>query len=283
MRTHVFAGVVAGFFVFTANAASAGTFIVSTIGDDAGACGTPAAPCKTLQRAINRADSGGTILLSDPGNYGSATITKSVNIRGVPGAGIFSPTLPCLTLNGPGITVTVDGLTCDMDGAAKDGILFNSGHKLRLENSTVRGTTGPTCGLLVNPSTGSDEVMINNSTFVENGTTGTNDGGGICLQPSGTAQLSGVIRNSIFQNDRHGFVSAPTGSATSSLLIDGVNSSNNAGGIFSVGANSTVCIRNSTVSGNSFQGLGGGGILLNGGGNTVWNNITNGAFSGNCP
>ena len=67
------------------------------------------------------------------------------------------------------------------------------------------------------------------------------------------------------------------------MLIDGSDLSANAGGIFSVGANSTLCVRNSTVSGNTFQGLGGGGALLNGGNNLVWNNAADGAFTGNCP
>ena len=284
MRTQVFAGVLAGFLLI-ATAAIAGTFIVTPDGADGAGCGTPAAPCKTVQGAVNQADVGGTILLSQPGNYGAATINKSLNIRGVQGAGIFSPgARPCINWNGTVNSVlTIEELACDMDGAASDGLVFNSGHKLRLDNVVIRGATGTSCGVRVKPSSGNDELIINNSTFSENGTTGTNDGGGICLLPTGTAHVSTILRNSMLENDRHGLVSAPAGSATSSLLIDGSDFSNNAGGIFSVGPNSTACIRNSTISGNTFQGLGGGGGLLNGGGNTVWNNITNGTFSGNCP
>jgi hypothetical protein len=285
MRTHItITSALAGLFIAVLPAV-AGTIFVSPIGSNAGGCGAVASPCQTLQKAHDRADAGGTILLTEPGSYGPATIEKSVSIRGVPGAGIFSPpTVPCLIFSGNATDVlTVDGLACDMDGVSKDGILINSGHKLRLNNTVVRGATGAKCGVRAKPSTGTFEVMINNSTLTENGTTGSNDGGGICILPTGPALVTGVIRNTQLQNNRHGFVSSAAGSTNSSFLIDGSDFSANAGGVFSVGANSTVCIRNSTISGNSFMGVGGAGARLDGGGNTVWNNIADGTFSGNCP
>jgi hypothetical protein len=284
MRTQVIAGsLVAGIF-FAVTPVIAATFYVTPSGSDAGTCGPPGSPCKTLQRAIDRANDGDTILLTEPGDYGPGVVVDSVNIMAVPGAGIFSPTTPCLVFNGaPTAVLNVTDLTCNMDRAAADGIVLNSGHKMRLDNVRVRDLVGSRCGARVKPSSGNTELHVRNSTFSEIGTTGTNTGGGICFLPTGTAQVSGVLRNNTIQNNRHGVVSSAAGSAGSKLLIDNSDLSGNAGGIFSVGPNSSVCVRNSTVTNNSFQGLGGGGILLDGGNNTVWNNSVNGTFSGNFP
>src|SRR5262245_45134344 len=125
--------------VLFAAPASAGTIYVAPNGADTATCGAVGTPCKTLQKGHDRADAGGTVLLTQPGNYGGAVITKPMNILGVPGAGVFSPTTPCLTVNmaGGNDTLNVSGLTCNMDGVAKDGILFNDGHKLRLENTVI--------------------------------------------------------------------------------------------------------------------------------------------------
>jgi hypothetical protein len=284
MRTQLLAGAVLAGLVFTVAPVTAATFYTSPGGSDAGACGTHAAPCRTLQRAINRANDGDTILLTEPGDYGPGVIVDSVNIVGVPGAGVFSPTTSCLVFNGaPTAVLNVTDLTCNMDRAPADGVVLNSGHKLRLDNVRVRDLIGSRCGARVKPSSGNTELQVRNSTFSENGTTGSNNGGGICILPTGTGQVSGVLRNNTIQNNRHGVVSSAAGSAGSNVLIDGSDLSGNAGGIFSVGANSTLCVRNSTVSGNTFMGLGGGGILLDGGNNLVWNNAANGAFTGNCP
>jgi hypothetical protein len=284
MRTQVVAGAVLAGIFLTVTPATAATFNVSPGGSDAGSCGTHAAPCRTLQRAINRANDGDTILLTEPGDYGPGVVVDSVNILAVPGAGVFSPTTSCLVFNGASTAVlNVTDLTCNMDRAPADGIVLNSGHKMRLENVRVRNLVGSRCGARVKPSSGNTELQVRNSTFSEIGTTGTNTGGGICILPTGTGQVSGVLRNNTIQNNRHGVVSSAAGSAGSNVLIDNSDLSANAGGIFSVGANSTLCVRNSTVSGNTFQGLGGGGALLNGGNNLIWNNATDGMFTGNCP
>jgi hypothetical protein len=271
--------------LFAAVPAGAGTIYVAPDGANTATCGSQANPCQTLNHAHGRVDPGGTILLTDPGNYGPATFTKGLNVRGVPGAGVFSPATPCITINAAGgnDTITITNFSCDMDGAAKDGILLNDAHKLRLENVSVRGATGAMCGVRVRPISGFVELMVNNSSLTENGTTGTNNGGGICILPTNTANVLSVIRNSTMQNNRHGLVSAPAGSAVSNVLTDNSDFSGNAGGIFSVGANSHVCVRHSTITNNSVLGLGGvTGQILNGGDNLLWMNTIQ-PFNSTCP
>src|SRR5688500_6637192 len=116
MRTHVIISTVVAGLLTAAAPVSAATIFVSPTGADTGTCGSPASPCKTLQRGHDRVDPGGTVLLSEPGTYGPATLNKSLNVRGVPGAGIFSPgATSCLTINGGGNdTIVLDGLVCDM-------------------------------------------------------------------------------------------------------------------------------------------------------------------------
>jgi hypothetical protein len=270
--------------LLTAAPVGAATIFVAPDGANTANCGTAANPCLTLQVAHNRADSGGTILLTQPGNYGPATFTKPVNVRGVPGAGIFSPTLPCLTINAAGgnDTITLTDVSCDQDGGARDGIVINDAHKLRLNNVSIRGNTGTTCGVRARPTSGVFELMINDSSLTESGTTGNNNGGGICILPTGTANVFSVIRNTQLQNNRHGLVSAPVGGAISNVLVDNAAISANVGGIFSVGSNSNICVRNSTIAGNTFMGLSGSGDVLNGGGNLFFNNSADGPFTGSC-
>jgi hypothetical protein len=265
--------------------ALAGTIYVAPKGANTSTCGTAAAPCQTLQFAHGRVDPGGTLLMTEPGNYGPATFTKPLSAFFVPGAGIYSPTVPCLTISSVGATDTIhiDGLNCIMDGLANDGIKFLDGYKLRLSNTVVRGVTGAFCGVRFAPSSGMTELLINKSTFSENGTTGTNNGGGICVMPSGTANVFGDFWNTNLQNNRHGVVAAPTGSAISNIILGTSDISANAGGVFSVGANSKICLHDTYITKNSFMGLGGGGGLLDGGDNLLWLNAAAGAYTGTCP
>src|ERR1700756_167392 len=70
-----------------AQAASPVTF-VSGRGTDSGTCASPASACRTFQFAIGQTNVGGEIKALDPANYGGVTISKSISLTGVDGAGI---------------------------------------------------------------------------------------------------------------------------------------------------------------------------------------------------
>ena len=71
-----------------APASSLATF-VSGKGTDTGTCASPANPCRSFKFALGQTSSGGEIKALDPADYGGLTITKSVSLTGVEGAGIF--------------------------------------------------------------------------------------------------------------------------------------------------------------------------------------------------
>src|SRR4051794_30562033 len=103
MRLRIFAAgliavvAVADLDLSSADAAAA-LIYVDLSGTDNNTCGAPSAPCKTFQRGVDRAAEGDTVFLSVPGDYGPATIDKSVLVRAVKGAGVFSPaSTPCVT------------------------------------------------------------------------------------------------------------------------------------------------------------------------------------------
>jgi hypothetical protein len=73
---------------------------VSGKGSDSNDCFSPATPCRSFQRAVNQTVAGGEVKALDPADYFPVTITKSISLTGVPGAGID-------TNGGTGISVSV--------------------------------------------------------------------------------------------------------------------------------------------------------------------------------
>ena len=248
-------------------------------------CGDEADPCKTLAFAKGRVLAGGSIILMTPGDYGPGGIfTQSVNIIGVPGAVIMRPNAPCLIFNGVAAAImTITNLICDQDGANFDGFVFMGGHKGRLTNVVARGSGGAKCGVRATPSAGIFELILIASIFSENGTTGTDDGGGICLLPTNTAILYALMYDAYLQNNRHGLVARVVQSAIINALLMGADISRNVGGIDAVGANARVCVRNATIAFNTFLALFGSGFIFDGGGNLLYLNAGSDPFEGVCP
>jgi hypothetical protein len=258
-------------------------------GDISSGCGTAEAPCANLFTARERVDPFGTIILMTPGNYGAAgTFTFPVTIRGMPGAGIFisEANKRCLTFaGGTGDVLTISDLICDMGGFAEDGILVTSGGKLRLDNVTISRSRSDKCGVRVRPSSatasGVFELAIKNSSLTENGASGINSGGGVCILPTGTGNVFGVIDGTSLQNNRHGLISSATDSAKSRVLITNSDISGNTIGIKSQGSTSIVCVRNSSVAGNN-TGITGTAQAQDAGNNTVFNNAAGSTFDDTC-
>jgi len=167
MRTIAFPGAIGlllaiGLHAAPAQAQLARTF-VSSLGNDANDCGR-ATPCRTFQRAHDQALALGEITVLDPGGYGAVTITKNISIinDGVGEAGVLvSGAGTAITVNAPaGAAVTLRGLTIKGIGfGGGNGIQFNSGAALNIENCTIRNLNGTSVGngiIIQAPSTGSD-------------------------------------------------------------------------------------------------------------------------------
>jgi hypothetical protein len=141
---------------------------VSGHGTDSGAC-TLALPCKTFAFALTQTAAPGEIDVLDPGAFGKVTIAQSLSIvndgPGIAAIGIASG--DAITINaGPSDIVHLRGLTIEGIGGATNGILFNSGGTLAIENCVIRGFA--TAGLNISPSTTStfsvsNTIVSNNS------------------------------------------------------------------------------------------------------------------------
>src|SRR5207249_2504842 len=113
---------------------------VSGTGKDSNPC-TVANPCRTLQAALGLTRGGGEIQSLDSADYGYVTITQGITITGARGAtGVLAANLSGVTVNaGPNDIVTLKGLEIDGAGSGTNGIQFNSGAALNLQDSVIRG------------------------------------------------------------------------------------------------------------------------------------------------
>jgi len=181
---------------------------VSSLGNDANDCNR-LTPCRTFQRAHDNTYGGGEMVVLDPAGYGAVTITKSISIinDGVGEAGVLvSGDGTGITINaGTSDRVSLRGLT--VKGIAfgdSNGIRFNSGASLSIENCAIRNNTGDGIQMLGNLPQGTKTTLTLSNTFVAD-----NGGNGIYIQPTGTGRLSVFLKHvEIYSNAAHGFAMA---------------------------------------------------------------------------
>ncbi|MGH6835117.1 MAG: right-handed parallel beta-helix repeat-containing protein [Methylocella sp.] len=210
-------------------AAQANGTWVSGHGTDSGGCGPVTAPCRTFAFALTQTNAGGVIVVLDPAGYGAVTITKAISILndGVGTAGMQVSSGNAITINaGASDSVHLRGLTIEGLGSGANGILFNTGGNLAIENCVIRGFAG----------------------------------NGINIAPTGSVVVTGVLRNVITDNNSNGIIvsgSASTGGSLKVTIVDSVASNNNVGifaGSASGFAATAIMLRNSVAS-NNFIGL----------------------------
>jgi len=205
---------------------------VSGFGNDANApnC-TRTAPCRTFQAAHNGTLANGEITVLDPGSYGSVTINQSISIvnDGVGEAGLLvSGGATGITINAG--TVTLRGLTLKGIGfGGGNGINFNVGSVLNVENCTIRNLDGAALG------------------------------NGLIFDGQGAAVLN-VTNTFITDNGGFGIWIRPLAPATTMVVLDRVSLSNNASGLmatdeFGLGGTIRVSVNNSIVNNNRGVGL----------------------------
>jgi hypothetical protein len=190
-------------FLATVAAAQAVRF-VSANGDDASNC-TRGAPCRTLQRGINRAAAGGELQILDSGAYGiNVSISKSITISAV---GV-SATVGNITIDAPGAAVMLRGLLlngrgapnpdgihvadaaavhivrCEIELFAEDGIRIESTNTEVFVSDTIARGNGFSG---FSASTNGARMTIDNSRFENNGTDG------IFVQGSAETMITRVI------------------------------------------------------------------------------------------
>jgi hypothetical protein len=229
---------------------------VSGKGTDTGTC-TLALPCLTFAFALTQTAAKGEISVLDPGDFGPVTITQAISIVndgvGVAAIGIASGN--AITINaGASDSVHLRGLTIEGIGGATNGILFNSGVSLAIENCIIR--TISTAGINIAPSTGSSSFSVSNTI------TSDNSNSGILVHPFGSAVVTGVLSKVTANNNgNQGIVVsgvATTGALLNVTIVDSEASNNLVDGVFAnsaTGNAATAVMLRNVVASNNRAGL----------------------------
>jgi hypothetical protein len=270
----------------SASIAQQRTFI-SGLGSDMNSC-SRAAPCRTFAQAILGTNAGGEVIVLDSAGYGPFTITKSVSIIAPQGvyAGISVLSGDGIDINaGVSDVVILRGLTINSQGGA-NGIMYNTGGKLHVENCVISGFSsgsgiilqsagslfvkdaimrGNFAGIQVQPSSGTvsgsiDSVRLEgnagNGLFVaganvsiRNSVASGNGGGLKANNPSGTCELN--IENCMVSNNREGVVADGFGGGAATVRISGSTVTNNEFGLRQLDVGVLLSRGNNTVEGNT--------------------------------
>src|SRR6202166_273741 len=113
------------------------TFVSGT-GSDTGSCPL-ATPCRTFAYALTQTAPSGEIIVLSSAGYGPVIITQSVSIINTSNfAGITVASGNGITINaGTNDSVVLRGLTIDGGGTGSNGIIFNTGGKLTIDQCDV--------------------------------------------------------------------------------------------------------------------------------------------------
>jgi len=266
---------------------------VSPTGVDTNPC-TLAAPCRNFQAAHDATNAGGEIAVLGTAGYGALTINRAISIvnPGAFEAGIaVSSGLTGIIISALGTdAVSLRGLTIEGGGVGTNGIQFNTGQSLTIENCVVRNHTNN--GIVFAPNASSD--LIISETFIAN-----NKGGnGIAVIPSGSGKVTSVFNRVQADNNGDGILVSSTsysGTALNVTLSDsvtagnsgdglGISSSgtgfsvmmfhsiaaNNAVGLYAFGTNAVLRVGQSVVTGNNLDwSTASGGAVLSYGDNKI--------------
>ena len=266
-------------FVAALPAMAGPRIFVSGLGNDANP-GTREQPKRTFASALTVTDAGGEVVVLDPAGFGSSTLTIDKSVSIIVPAGIFGGIRvnsgnAITVAAGPNDTVVLRGLTLN-HGAGLNGIVFQSGRALHVENCIIDGFVGGH-GILVSPSAGESARLFVKDTICRrnfNGVTYAAGRGsldhvrleqnsyGLYVSGSGTRVSTA---NSVASGNSFGL----WGSA-GELNIEDCLVANNPGRGITSDSGATVRVSNSTVTNNGFGlYITSGSTLKSRGNNTV--------------
>jgi hypothetical protein len=222
------------------------TFLASN-GTDVNPCSLTQ-PCRGFSRAITQTATDGEIVVLDSAGYGPVTITKGVSIIAPAGiyGGITVSSGDGVTINAPGATVVLRGLSINGQGGAH-GILLQQAGRVRVENCVVSHM-----GAVAIYHTAPNGEMIIVDTMARDNVDG------IALVASNASIELNHVR--VEHNQNSGFYIAPTpgGGTVDATIIDSAFSNNGANGICVdaiSGAVTRAQIERSLMSGNAADGF----------------------------
>lgn len=269
---------------------------VSGIGDDANPC-SRTAPCKTFAGAISKTAAAGEINCLDPGGFGAVTVTKSMTISCEAGtAGVLVAGTNGIVFQGASTDyLFLKGLDLEGSGSGVNGILFNSGALLHVEDCVIRHFSGS--GIRIQSSTAASFVVTRTTVF-DNGT-GTS-GAGITIAPTATVEgtidrlvanrnVVGIlangtsggsfnfsVRDSVLNGNSQAGLSISSGAAVTWAMLARVVAMNNGTGLLETGATAQLRVGQSEISGN---GTGVSGTVLSYGTNQLNGNGADGSLT----
>jgi hypothetical protein len=221
---------------------------VSGVGDDANPC-SRTAPCKTFAGAISKTATGGEINVLDPGGFGGVTITKSITISSEGfEAGVLVSGTNAIIINATTTSVVVlRGLDIEGLGTGLVGIKVLGGlGALHVEKCTInnfRGTNGSGVEIATS-AVGTTQVFIKDTIVRFNGQ-GT--GGGIFVNPSGSAIVKASLDNVRMENNLFGFKNQGTSTAS---VHNSVAAGSTAAGFSAVNGGAVLNIEHSVAANN---------------------------------
>jgi hypothetical protein len=238
---------------------------VSGEGTNSGTCASPATPCRTFQFALGQTSPGGEIKALDPAHYGGVTITNSISITGIEGAGIDLDTATdAITINaGADDTINLSHLTLDGLKTARSGIVLNSGGLLTISHCTVRNFTG--AGVQLSPA-------ANTAFLIADVTSSDNRVAGIDVIPEVTGSARGTLDHVSANKNGNGIevTSRATVLAVNSTAADNGNTGFNVGDVGSV-----LRLVHSAATGNGTGFFVGAGTAESAGNNFIRGNGAN--------
>jgi hypothetical protein len=276
---------------------------VASYGSDSNPC-TFGSPCKTFQNAVDVVAAGGEVTAIDSAGFGPVVISHAVTITSPNGveAGIAAAaTGTAVTIQaGSGDTVVLSGLTLEGAGTAAQGVAFESGAKLEINNCIVRNFTND--GVLIDASAAMS-ILISNTIISDNGNYGiglyslssgsiiaafdrvtvNNNGWGIVTTALGNSIEATIAESHIDNNKEIGIdISGSTSSATSNFILKDVTMNQTPTGIF-LAQNSSVWLSgvmqgtaNGTIGINFFSGGAGNNTAYSDGTNHITGSILGG-------
>jgi hypothetical protein len=251
MRRIALLAVILGFFIpvlasAPAHAQATRTW-VSGVGDDVNPC-SRTAPCKTFAGAISKTAPAGEINCLDPGGFGALTITKAITISCEIGtAGVLvAGTNGFVVAAGASDAVYLKGLDFEGVGSGINGILFNSGLSLNVENCLIKDFTG--FGIKFNPSA-IGTLNVVNTKISHNGTSSA--GGGLQVSATASGFARAMLANvTIDKNNFVGVASVGNGTTSAIQIFNSTISHNTSNGISATGTGGVVKVGNSAIVGN---------------------------------
>jgi hypothetical protein len=267
-------------------------FVSARSGNNANSCDNVNTPCQTFAGAVTQLNPDGEVIVLDSGGYGSVTITQGVTIEAPAGvtAFIHPPSGDAITINAPGATVTLRGLTLNV---GSNGILVNAVGTLNVENCFVTGFPNAgirmtSSGLLNVKATDikacNQGILLENSSGIVQATIDHchmdgNAYGFFAQTQSPGSSVTTAIYTTANNNSGHGWT---CGSASGGQIVINLEfctgSSNGSAGLYGNSFNplSTVRYSNCVFTNNGLWGVGHGlaGTFETRGNNTITGNGT---------